>query len=317
MAGTIKNLLSFGAAGRIDAEHEKLLGDQRVLEVLHGRVEARRVEVNAGLEALVATKVEGLRALQRVREISQGLSARDRELNEAQVGGLLPPSASFSKVERTLTAGETALNATKGVAAGVSTAAGAWALAGTFGAASTGTALSTLSGAALTNATLAWFGGGALAAGGGGMAAGAAVLGGVVALPALALLAVFSHASADKKIAEMKKQGLKLIEAQEECRKLELVLDLADQRAVELLAATRKGQEAFEFELEAVRRRVYPWGRFSRWLKSVRKRLFGRYFSEADLREVARLGQSASTFARILDLKVFDKSGQVAQGAVE
>jgi hypothetical protein len=49
-------------------------------------------------------------------------------------------------------------------------------LASTFGVASTGTAISTLSGAAATNASLAWLGGGALAAGGGGMLVGTIVL---------------------------------------------------------------------------------------------------------------------------------------------
>lgn len=49
-------------------------------------------------------------------------------------------------------------------------------VATTFGTASTGTAISTLSGTAATNATLAWLGGGALAAGGGGTAAGSALL---------------------------------------------------------------------------------------------------------------------------------------------
>lgn len=58
---------------------------------------------------------------------------------------------------------------------------------GLLGTASTGTALGTLSGAALTNATLAWFGGGSLAAGGLGVAGGTMVLGGIVAGPALAI----------------------------------------------------------------------------------------------------------------------------------
>lgn len=49
-------------------------------------------------------------------------------------------------------------------------------IATTFGVASTGTAISALSGAAATNAALAWLGGGAIAAGGGGMAAGNALL---------------------------------------------------------------------------------------------------------------------------------------------
>ncbi len=67
-----------------------------------------------------------------------------------------------------------------GVLAGAGAAAfaptAAMAIATTFGTASTGTAISALSGAAATNAALAWLGGGALAAGGGGMAAGNALL---------------------------------------------------------------------------------------------------------------------------------------------
>ena len=50
-------------------------------------------------------------------------------------------------------------------------------VATTFGKSSAGTAISALSGAAKTNAALAWLGGGAVAAGGGGMAAGTALLG--------------------------------------------------------------------------------------------------------------------------------------------
>ena len=73
-----------------------------------------------------------------------------------------------------------AKSAGAGVAAGAAVAgmaptAAMW-VATTFGTASTGTAISALSGAAATNAALAWLGGGALAAGGGGMAAGHALL---------------------------------------------------------------------------------------------------------------------------------------------
>lgn len=54
-------------------------------------------------------------------------------------------------------------------------------LVGTLASASTGTAISTLTGVAKTNAILAWLGGGSLASGGGGMAAGAVVLGATTA----------------------------------------------------------------------------------------------------------------------------------------
>lgn len=74
-------------------------------------------------------------------------------------------------------------NTGKGIA-GVGTGIGvatmgpsaAMGVATTFGVASTGTAISSLSGAAATNAALAWLGGGTIAAGGGGMSAGGALL---------------------------------------------------------------------------------------------------------------------------------------------
>lgn len=67
-----------------------------------------------------------------------------------------------------------------------------------FATASTGTAISSLSGAAATNAVLAWLGGGAVAAGGGGMAAGATVLAALTATATagLAVIAVGTLASA-------------------------------------------------------------------------------------------------------------------------
>jgi len=61
--------------------------------------------------------------------------------------------------------------------------------------ASTGTAISTLSGVAASNATLAWLGGGAISMGGGGMALGTMILGGMVAGPALA---IFGHIVGNK-----------------------------------------------------------------------------------------------------------------------
>ena len=84
------------------------------------------------------------------------------------------------------------------VAGGAGALAGFGALggAGMLASASTGTAISSLSGAAATNATLAWFGGGSISAGGFGMAGGMAVLGGIVAGPVLAVGGAFIAAKA-------------------------------------------------------------------------------------------------------------------------
>ena len=81
-------------------------------------------------------------------------------------------------------AGSLAGGAVAGTAGGALAAFGAYGAAQALAVASTGTAISTLSGAAATNATLAFFGGGSLATGGLGMAGGTAVLGGLVAGPA-------------------------------------------------------------------------------------------------------------------------------------
>lgn len=71
--------------------------------------------------------------------------------------------------------------------------------------ASTGTAISTLSGAAATNATLAWLGGGSLATGGLGMTGGMVVLGGVVAGPILAVGGAVLAASAETAVNDAKR----------------------------------------------------------------------------------------------------------------
>ena len=91
-----------------------------------------------------------------------------------------------------------------GAAGGALTAFGAYSAAGIFATASTGTAISTLGGAAATNATLAFFGGGSLAAGGLGMAGGAAVLGGLVAGPALMVMGLITGAKAGKNLENAK-----------------------------------------------------------------------------------------------------------------
>ena len=99
-----------------------------------------------------------------------------------------------------------ALNIAGGVLAGG--AGGALVALGAYGAvqalavASTGTAIASLSGAAATNATLAFFGGGSLAAGGLGMAGGTAVLGGLVAGPALLVMGFVFDAAASKKLEQ-------------------------------------------------------------------------------------------------------------------
>jgi len=99
-------------------------------------------------------------------------------------------------------AGAFGKGALTGTFGGALAAFGAYGAAQALACASTGTAIATLSGAAATNATLAFFGGGSLAAGGLGVAGGTAVLGGLVAGPALMVMGLVAGHAAKKDLVK-------------------------------------------------------------------------------------------------------------------
>ncbi|MBC1236931.1 hypothetical protein [Nostoc sp. 2RC] len=116
-------------------------------------------------------------------------------------------------------------------AAGYSSAIG---VATSIGVASTGTAISSLSGAAATNAMLAWFGGGAVAAGGGGMAVGVWVLGGITAIPALAIGGFFAAREGEKAMTKAREYVAKVNKAITEINAAEEYSQQVKQRITEL-----------------------------------------------------------------------------------
>lgn len=119
------------------------------------------------------------------------------------------------------------------LAAGAATAMGVYGTTMALGTASTGTAISTLSGAAATNATLAALGGGSLATGGLGMAGGAAVLGGLVAGPALLITGWMMDSAADKAVTEAREYSTKIDVAIEKLEQQKYLLNTLQIRAVE------------------------------------------------------------------------------------
>lgn len=126
-------------------------------------------------------KESGVEILKKVDEYIHSLSNRPKEIEKMASEILVRRKAFEKEIEDLKIEAKKADKAGKniaggGVLAGAGVAAfgptAAMGVATTFGTASTGTAIATLSGAAQTNAALAWLGGGAAAAGGGGMAAG-------------------------------------------------------------------------------------------------------------------------------------------------
>lgn len=124
---------------------------------------------------------------------------------DGHIGGNIPKQELAQIKQISLKAGEIISGGTSAIGTGALVGVASYGGATFLASASTGTALASLSGVAATNATLAWFGGGSLAAGGLGVAGGTAILGGIVAGPILAVGGFIMAAKARENLAEARK----------------------------------------------------------------------------------------------------------------
>ncbi len=188
-----------------------------------------------------------------------------------------------------------------GAMAGAITAFGAYGAAGVFATASTGTAIASLSGAAATNATLAFFGGGSLAAGGLGMAGGTAVLGGLVAGPALAVLGIVVGAKAS---ANLDKAYSNLSKAKEFKEEMDV--------AASLCIGIRKRTAMFHRFLISLNAVFEPLVYEMTEIISQKGSDF-REYSEDEKRIVAEAMAMAGAIKSILDTSILNEEGNLTK----
>lgn len=157
-----------------------------------------------------------------------------------------------SVIKGTVTAKKILVNGIEAVGSGVlmSAAACGSVMYGGFAAASTGTMIGSLSGAAATNATLAWLGGGSLAAGGFGMAGGIAVLGGIVAGPALLVGGWLLDSEAEEKMYKALEARDKALEYDADAKKIVSGLDAIYQRSNQVRTLLRDLNNVFEQQIQ-------------------------------------------------------------------
>lgn len=188
-----------------------------------------------------------------------------------------------------------------GAMAGALTAFGAYGIAGTLGTASTGTAIAVLSGAAKANATLAFFGGGSLAAGGLGMAGGTMVLGGLVAGPALAVLGFVVGAKASENLDVAYANLAKAIEFEEEMK-----------AAADLCNGIRRRSEMFNRFLIRLQTTFDPLTyEMSQIIKE--KGSDFRKFSDEEKKCVASAMSLAGAIKAVLDTPILDDAGNLTE----
>jgi hypothetical protein len=189
-------------------------------------LEEKREQAHKRLEALGQRKKHAFETTARV-VVDLVRNARARaKLHEIELTGISQEEvavferdlAEISALDVSMGAGQSAVLAALG-------AGGVYAAVGALASASTGTAIATLSGAAATNATLAWLGGGSLAAGGLGVAGGMSVLGGLVAGPALAITGFTLASKAEEALTRAEEYAAEVKQKIAELEPLHVMLD--------------------------------------------------------------------------------------------
>ena len=100
---------------------------------------------------------------------------------------------------------------------------------------------------------------------------------------------------------KIKQTAYELIVLIDKIKKQLLQLDLLERRCKELISSINKAMEAFRHEAGNVRRKIYPFGVFSRLGRSVRNLAGSSYFSYRDMDEVSALGNITGLVLKIAD----------------
>ena len=212
---------------------------QEIADNATSRRERTRKSTNASLENLGKTKISIMKDNMKTFVDSFSKLKNVRNFKNSvmldELSNFNPQSKEFLDMKNaSFKASELASGGMGSIAAGTLTAAGAYGAVGAFATASTGTAIAGLTGAAATNATLAWLGGGAIAAGGGGVAAGTMVLGGLVAAPALVVAGLFLGDKAETALNDARSNRDKARKYEQEVRNLCSAMDAIKEKTIQI-----------------------------------------------------------------------------------
>lgn len=244
-------LLGFGAAASASEKNERATSVQNNADQ---RLEDAKKNLDTAREKTeTVAKRLGLRKLEVMSDMERFVSALKQIKNFSTFqptasGGIQISISEIQKMEQDAFSAKEVLGVggkavTTGVLTGIALTGGV----SSFAAASTGTAIAGLSGAAATNATLAWLGGGSLATGGLGITGGMAVLGGVIAGPALLVFGAFADSKAEKNLTR----------ATQYSAQIDILIEQAE-AAQGMLLQIRKRAEEIEKTLNIIYARMLP-----------------------------------------------------------
>lgn len=253
-------------------------------------------ELAAEASAAEAARVQGYAALERFavafRRLRHAELADLVDVTPVRAGAL--PAVELRALRVNALGSLTALAG--GAAAGGAAGAVTISAVGVLATASTGTAISSLSGAAATSATLAWLGGGSLAAGGGGVAAGTTVMTGIVALPVVLTLGAVVEWQGRRLRRGQRETAAQIVAAEAEFRRAEV--------AAMVLAARARQVRLVIDDLAAAVDGLLP-----RMLRQLDVSTDYRRWDDDERGVVATLAALALTTAAVMAAPVVDEDG--------
>lgn len=186
-----------------------------------------------------------------------------------------------------------------GLASGGAVAFGAYGGTMALASAGTGTAISTLSGVAATNATLAWLGGGTLATGGAGIAGGMMVLGGLVAGPALAVFGHMLGSKGEEALSNARSN-------KEQARNFEAEVNLLIEKLTVIMNVVSLANGVLSATITGLRRSTKS-------LKQIIESKGANYqsFSEVEKTTVLKSVKFAQLIKAIIDTPILDEEGNL------
>jgi len=195
----------YDAKNNYDRAEEMVSDAQCLYEKAKKRLDKSKSKANASLEELGKLRIEvESKQMPRFIEVVKQVNCISYKSIANSSKSVMVSAPELAEMEMSsYQAAEILKDGIGAVSSGVLAGIGASGLASSLGVvAGTGTAIGSLSGVAATNATLAWLGGGSLAAGGMGMAGGTAILGGAIAGPAIALMGFAAASKSERALTE-------------------------------------------------------------------------------------------------------------------
>jgi hypothetical protein len=297
------NTVTLGGHGRVQDAIKIYEVTYSHYEQTYAKAKAHDGEINKSTEMLGKETIAAFNTLRKAHKIL--LISYEVEKNK-QIHSPAYTRLGSTRAQKALTDYSASLELATGAGVSAAAAVGSWSLVTLLGSASTGTAIASLSGAAATNATLAWFGGGALAAGGGGMAAGMMTLGGIVAVPLLVFTAWSTHSKANEIVDKTTQLESILANLKNKVSEMTEILTTLNTQINSLKNAHSNLADVYIL----TRNQLFPYQMISRFWRLLRVYFGYAYYKDEEIKTLEALDQAVGVFSEKF---VSDKIGASAQ----